>query len=296
MRILVVGASGLIGSHLLAKAARLGDDSAGTTFGQQAPGLRRFDSGDTASFEALLDDVRPDAVVHTAGFTWADGCEAEPERAMELNCRQPVELARRCHARGIRFAYFSSSYVFDGTNGPYDERAIPNPINVYGRTKAAAETELQRVTDGAALVLRVICVFGAESRRKNFACQVCDAMRAGRVMTLPSDQLGNPTWAGDIARATVDILAAGAAGIFHLGGHDAECDRMKWAQRLVDSFHAVGVVPSQGFMLVPMPTARLGQRAARPLQGGVVSARLEMSTFKDFDWSTVCRDIAADPS
>ena len=291
MRILVVGASGLIGSHLLAKAARLGDDSAGTTFGQQAPGLRRFDSGDTASFEALLDDVRPDAVVHTAGFTWADGCEAEPERAMELNCRQPVELARRCHARGIRFAYFSSSYVFDGTNGPYDERAIPNPINVYGRTKAAAETELQRVTDGAALVLRVICVFGAESRRKNFACQVCDAMRAGRVMTLPSDQLGNPTWAGHIARVTLDLLGANESGVFHLGGANPQCSRVEWAERLVETFREGGLSPANGFRLDGKPTVELGQAARRPLDGGIVSRRLTRPVFEEPPWAEICLKI-----
>lgn len=75
---------------------------------------------------------RPDWVVHAVGWTWVDGCEKDPERAFSVNCEQPVFLAGLCRDQG---AYFSTTYVFDGTQGPYSEEDTPNPVNVYAKSK-----------------------------------------------------------------------------------------------------------------------------------------------------------------
>ena len=292
MRLLVIGGSGLVGSHVLSEALGRGHVAVGTYRERPEPGLEPLNGANHADFESLLDRVRPDRVIHAAGWTWVDGCEGDPARAVEENCHQPVRMAGVCHRRGIRFGYVSTSYIFDGTSGPYDESALPNPINAYARSKWEAEQRLSEATGGTALLPRVICVFGAEVRRKNFACQVCDAMKAGRAMTLPSDQLGNPTWAGDIARTCVDLLEREASGPFHLGGADPACDRIEWANRLVRAFRSVGLEPAPGFSIQGRTTVELGQKAPRPLHAGMVSTRLPAPCFPPMERSEVYRSIA----
>jgi dTDP-4-dehydrorhamnose reductase len=287
MRLLVVGGSGLVGAHVMREARARGHFAAGTYRGNPTPGLDPLDGARTGDFEALLDRHAPEVVVHAAGWTWVDGCEGDPDRALEENCRQPARMAELCAARGIRFAYFSTSYVFDGTGGPYDEDAPGSPINAYGRSKWEAERALETVTKGTALIARIICVFGEEDRRKNFAYQVLGALRDGKTLRLPADQTGNPTWAGDIAAALLALLERSASGTWHLAGEDPACGRVQWAERLAAAFESAGVPRHADFRLEPVLTADLRQPAPRPLRGGMVSRRLAEPTLP----STVPPDL-----
>jgi dTDP-4-dehydrorhamnose reductase len=296
VKILIVGGSGLVGSHMLRAATARGHEAIGTFRTVRAPQtenaahteahtLVRFDAALRTEYAALLDHHRPDAVIHAAGWTWVDGCEDDPARAMEENCRQPADLAAACAARGIRFTYISTSYVFDGAPAhaqPYDETSPTGPderLGVYALSKLAGERAVAAATSGEALITRVICVFGEDALRKNFACQVCDAMVAGKTMRLPADQRGNPTWAGDIARETITLLTQKETGVWHLGGPDPDCGRMEWADRLVAAFTRVGISPHPDFALVGVTTAALGQKAPRPLRAGIVSHRLTTPTM-----------------
>lgn len=274
MRILVIGGSGLVGSHVLAAARQAGHEVVGTFHQQAQSGLVPLACGDAAQFETLLDRHQPEAVVHAAGWTWVDGCEDDPARAMRENAEEPIALARRCTAAGVRFAYFSTSYIFDGTRGPYTEEDEPGPVNVYAQSKLAGERGVLEATSGRALVPRVICVYGAEARRKNFAWQVLGAMRDGRVLTLPVDQRGNPSYAGDLGRWLVGLLERGATGVWHLAGPDPECTRPAWAERLVESFRACGVQPHPSFSLRGVTTVELKQKALRPLHAGMWTRKL----------------------
>lgn len=296
MRVLVIGGSGLVGSHVLRAVTSSGHQAVGTFRDRAEPGLEHLDAANLDEFSALLDRHSPDWVVHAAGWTWVDGCESDPVRATEENCHQPVRLAGRCADRGIRFAYFSTSYIFDGKDGPYDESAAPNPINVYARSKWEAEQRLMEITSGSVLLPRVICVFGEEARRKNFACQVCDSMRSGKAMVLPSDQLGNPTWAGDIGAATVDLIDKGASGPWHLGGANPDCSRLDLAMQLVAGFQQAGVTVHPGFQLSAKPTAVLAQKASRPLHAGMVSSKLPTPCLPPVDYSSICRRVAGLPA
>ena len=279
MRLLIIGGSGLVGSHVLRAALARGHQAVGTFREHLQPGLEQLDCARPDDFAALLDKHQPDAVVHAAGWTWVDGCEDNPARALEENCRQPVRLAEICQRHGVRFACFSTSYIFDGEEGPYDEDAKPNPVNIYARSKWRAEQELSAATDGQVLLPRVICVYGEEALRKNFACQVCDAMRVGNNLRLPADQSGNPTWAGDIAVALVALLEQRASGVWHLGGPNPDCGRAEWARQLVVALEKIGVKPVAGFGITEVSTHELGQKAARPLRAGIISRKLPNPTL-----------------
>ena len=287
MKILVIGGSGLIGSHVLRAAGAAGHAATGTYREFPQPGLVALEGADMAAATALLNRETPDAVVHAAGWTWVDGCEDNPNRAFAENAAQPAQLAALCHARNIRFAWFSSSYIFDGHAGPYTETAPANPINVYGRSKWEGEQRVQAACAGEALIARVICVYGAEPRGKNFAGQVWRALREGQTLTLPADQCGNPSYAGDIARWLVALLEQRECGVWHLAGPWPDCTRPQWAEKLVSAFAAAGVAPHPNFTIKTLPTSELKQRALRPLRAGMRSARTAPFDFKatDFDES-----------
>ena len=291
MKILVIGASGLVGSHVL-NAARVGQHGVvGTYRHRPEPDLVHLDCADSSAVDALLREQKPDVVVHAAGWTWVDGCEDDPTRAFAENAEQPARLAEQCKKVGCRFAYFSSSYVFDGQAGPYTEDATPNPINVYGRSKLRAEQAIQTV-HGEALLLRVVCVYGAEAQGKNFACQVRRAMESGQALRVPADQRGNPTYAGDIARWLLGLLQRGATGLWHLAGPWPDCTRWDWAQRLVRAWEDAGVRRHAQFSVTAVPTAQLQQRAIRPLQAGLLTPKADALGWRPTEFNKTILEMA----
>lgn len=273
MKIVVIGGSGLVGNYVVKTAAAAGHAVIGTYRNYRLPGLVQLESADRNAIHKLLDEQQPQAVVYAAGWTWVDGCEDNPARAFAENVEQPLVAAQWCRQAQCQFAYFSTSYVFDGKMGPYAESATPNPVNVYGRAKLKAEEVLAHATDGNALVARLIYVYGAEAQQKNFACQVWRAVESGKKLILPSDQEGNPTYAGDIARWLMQLLEHKATGIWHLAGPDPRCDKAKWGQHMVSAFRDAGVQQHPDFSITAISTAEMKQRALRPLKAGLLTPR-----------------------
>jgi len=290
VKLLVIGGSGLIGSHVLRAARQAKHDAVGTFRGHAQPGLVQLDCADSAAIASLLEKEKPDAVVHAAGWTWVDGCEDDPRKAFAENADQPAAIAAQCQRIERRFVYFSSSYVFDGSAGPYAEDATPNPINVYGESKLRAEQQIV-AAHAEALIARVICVYGAEAQGKNFAYQVRRAMEQGQALKLPSDQRGNPTYAGDIARWLIALLERAASGVWHLAGPWPDCTRPEWARRLVGAFEAAGVRRHPQFAIEELPTVELKQRAPRPLDGGLRTPKVDALGFKATELQEVVAEI-----
>jgi dTDP-4-dehydrorhamnose reductase len=239
MKLLVIGASGLVGSHLLAAAKQAGFATLGTAR-TVAADIRACQLGDQVTLAALLTEFRPEVVACAAGFTWADGCEADPERSRQENLEQPLALAQLCAKQGVRFVYYSSAYVFDGVNGNYTEADAPRPVNVYGRHKAECERLIAEATGGDALILRLIHVWGEEAKGKNFVYQVSRANRAGAELRVSSIHSGNPTWAGDVATWTLGLLQRQAQGIWHLAGDCPQLTRHAWAREILQGLQGLG--------------------------------------------------------
>lgn len=273
MRILVLGASGLVGSHVLAEARARGHAASGTCRSQDIAGLERLDLADGAAMTRLLGRLRPEAVALAAGWTWVDGCEGDPARSRRENVEQPLAVAAWCRDNGARMLHFSTSYVFDGAEGNYGEDAAPRPLNVYGRDKLLAETELARLLGDRLLVARLICVWGRETARKNFAYQVMRAAEEGRPLRLPYDQLGNPTWAGDVAHWSIRLLESGESGIWHLAGDGPDVSRPEWAASILAGLRDAGRPHRVG--IEGVSTEALGAPARRPLRAGMDTSKIQ---------------------
>lgn len=208
MRVLITGGAGLVAGHLV-RTAPTGTElhvTWRTTPPVAGPAAHQVDLCDAGAVRALCEHVRPELVVHTA---YSQSSEADVVEAT----RSVAVAAAACSARLV---HLSSDMVFGGEDAPYDEDAVPDPLNDYGRWKLAAE---HLATDHVpeALVTRTSLVVSADPLDHQ-ARWLQGALRAGEAVTLFHDEYRTPVQAADLAVAVWDLVAQGAAGVVHLAG------------------------------------------------------------------------------
>lgn len=267
MKAAVIGGSGQIGGWLLRSLATHDYEAVGTYNTVPYAGLEHVDGADLRGAAAWLRSHSPDVVFFPAGFTWVDGCERDRDKARGANLDQPLNLAKVVADLGARFVYYSTDYVFDGTDGPYDEAAEPNPLSVYGQAKLDAEEALHSILGDDLLILRTAWVFGPERQGKNFAYQLVRTLKAGKPLTVPSDQISSPSYGPDVAEASVRLVSAGRFGLYHVAGPEV-MSRPEFARGIARAFGLDPVV------IGVKSTEELGQGAPRPLSGGLLAPKL----------------------
>jgi dTDP-4-dehydrorhamnose reductase len=264
-RSLVIGASGLVGGHLLAEFRRRGEPTAGTCL-RETPGLSRLDICDQASVENLLQALRPRVIYLPAALTNVDACEQDPQASYRVNVTGVRYVIQAINRIGARLVYFSSDYIFDGLAGPYSEDDTPNPVNRYGLQKLIAEHLVASQAEDY-LILRTTVVYGWEPRGKNFVVRLLQSLREGRPVRVPIDQVGTPTYAPALAAAAIDLAESESRKLINVVG-EGRIDR-----------HGFAVCAAQVFglderLIIPVATSALGQAAVRPLSLGLTLDRL----------------------
>ncbi|KAF9980537.1 Methionine adenosyltransferase 2 subunit beta [Modicella reniformis] len=159
MRVLVTGASGLLGRAVAAEFRNSGHEVIGVAFSRAGSGLKKLDLEDSEGVTAFVDQEMPDVVVHCAAERRPDAVEANPDKAQNLNVQVPRLLADLTNDRGILLIYISTDYVFDGTTPPYDVRDKANPLNTYGQSKYDGELGVKAL-NSSAIILRVPILYG----------------------------------------------------------------------------------------------------------------------------------------
>jgi dTDP-4-dehydrorhamnose reductase len=267
MKALVIGASGQVGGALLQVLIERGHTAVGTYRQHARPNLVALDTANEADVEELLERLQPDWIFYPAGLSWVDLCERESERCFIENVRWPVSTAAAATRQRAGFVYYSSEYIFDGAAGPYDERAVPRPLNVYGRSKLAAEQALLDVNPLVVLV-RTTVVYGPEFQQKNYIYQVLSKIGRGETLQTPNDQVSTPTYNLDLATASVECAERRMTGVINLVGPD-RLDRYSFALAACRMFGL------DERLIVPRSTADLNQLAPRPLNAGLISTRAQ---------------------
>jgi dTDP-4-dehydrorhamnose reductase len=174
-----------------------------------------LDIGDGKAIAALIDRVKPWAIVNAAGFVRVADAEQEIEACMAANAYGAANLARACRAAGIPLLSFSSDLVFDGLRGGACAETDPvNPTGTYGKSKAVAERLISAI-GGDALIVRTSAFFGAWDRY-NFAWSVIEALRQGIPLSASASEFVSPTFVPDLCHAALDLLIDGETGIWHL--------------------------------------------------------------------------------
>ena len=233
-RLLLLGAKGQLGWELERALPPLGLLHA---FDFPQIDLLRVDS-----FHDLIHEIKPHVIINAAAFTAVDRAESEPEIAIAINGRAPGILAELAKQLGAALIHYSTDYVFDGTKTSlYLESDIPNPLNVYGRSKLLGEQLITQVNP-CHLILRTSWVYS--TRRDSFVGKVRQMSRNQDVLHIVTDQIGSPTWARMLAETTAQLLAmskAGSdpftwlrerAGLYHLAG-SGFASRYEWAEEIL---------------------------------------------------------------
>ncbi|CUU07378.1 dTDP-4-dehydrorhamnose reductase [Candidatus Thermokryptus mobilis] len=275
MRVMITGCHGLLGQRVLkvflksTSAEILATAKEPRTF-LEAEGFdyTMLDITNRSDVKNLVVYFNPDVIVNTAAYTNVDGCELNRELAWRVNVegvRNLVHSARRVDAKLI---HISTDYIFDGKNGPYDENAIPNPINYYGRTKLASENEI-KIGGIRFAILRTNVLYGVgKNVKSNFALWLYNKLSSGEKIKVVIDQIGNPTYVDDLAFAILKVVEFDKEGIYNVGGRDF-VSRYDFAVKLAEIFSF------DRELIIPVKTSELNQVAPRPLKSGLITLKAE---------------------
>lgn len=218
MRILVTGASGLLGLNLALEATRehtvygLANSHALRT---SAFTVLQGDLLQPGAAERMLEQAQPDWVIHCAALAILDECEADPGRARQLNTEVPRKLAQLVARGGARLVHISTDAVFDGQKGNYTEEDEPNPLSVYARTKLDGERAVAEA-DPQAIIARVNLYGWSLHGRRSLAEQFFNNLSAGKPMPGFTDVFFCPLLANDLAQVLLKMLAANLSGLYHV--------------------------------------------------------------------------------
>jgi dTDP-4-dehydrorhamnose reductase len=221
-RILITGASGLLGANLVLDAAGTMETAAvAHTHRIELPGVQSswVDLAEPGAAHEILRRVRPDWVVHCAAATDVDACETDAATAFRLN-REMARLVAEASAEvGARLAHISTDAVFDGSSGGYGEDDPPNPINVYGRSKLEGEAAVREACPDALIVRTNIFGWNA-LEKKSLAEWFLGHLEAPRRCPGFIDVSVTPILVSDLGQIVFQMLDGGLRGIYHVGGAD----------------------------------------------------------------------------
>jgi dTDP-4-dehydrorhamnose reductase len=258
MRVLVLGAEGQVGAALVRQAAAAGHPTLGCNRAQ-------VDVTDGAALRRAIADHGATHVFNAAAYNAVDAAEDEWDRAFRVNGVAPALVALAARDAGAAMLHYSTDHVFDGRQqAAYVETDTPHPLSEYGRSKWLGEQAVLAVHP-AAWVLRTAWVFGRG--RGSFVARVLEAARAGRELRFVDDAWSTPTWAEDLAAASLEVAARGLpGGLYHATG-GPPCTPCDWARAVLDR-------AGSGATVMPIAARDYGGRAPRPARSVLDPSRL----------------------
>ena len=226
MNIIVTGANGLLGQHLVTALVKFG-------YGMLALGkgecrIKDFtgkyldlDITDGVAVREVIVSHKPDLIIHAAAMTNVDQCEKDKQECYNVNVtatRFLIDAAKEVQSKII---YLSTDFVFDGMTGPYKEEDIMSPVNYYGSTKVAAEKAIMESGLRWAIV-RTVLVYGqtVEGTRTNIINWVKSSLEQEKHIRVVSDQFRTPTFVDDLVTGIMLLIEKSLDGIFHISGRE----------------------------------------------------------------------------
>lgn len=267
VKFLVVGASGMLGTDLVAELRSRGHEVT-------APDPEDLDVTDPTAMARLGAGElgQFDWVINCAAYTAVDKAESEVREATEINTIGAGYLASAVQGIGAKLIHVSTDFVFDGNAAePYREDAPTHPLGVYGRTKRDGE-ESVRTNNPNAIIVRTAWLYGPNGN--SFPKTMIRAFLAGKQLKVVADQTGCPTCTADLARVLADLAAKNAfPGIYHAVGPEA----MTWhefALRAIRAWQRTHEQP-EGVEIAPIKTEDWPTPAARPKYSVLSTEKIE---------------------
>lgn len=229
---------------------------------------RELDITDPAAVADFVDRREIDTIVNCAAYTAVDAAERDEQQALAINRDGPAILAALCREQGLFLLHISTDYVFDGrADAPYNERVAPSPLSAYGRSKLAGEQAVRR-SGCLYMILRTSWLYSL--RGNNFPNTILRLAAENATLRVVDDQVGSPTFAGDLADAICRVLSTDDLpeheGVYHYANAGA-CSRYELARELLE----IRSLPTE---LLPVKTSDFPTLAPRPSYSALDSGKL----------------------
>jgi dTDP-4-dehydrorhamnose reductase len=270
MRILVTGANGLLGNKLVSlletkpEVHLIATARSPLTHPLLRGEFHLLDITHQEQVRSVIEHTKPDVIIHTAAMTQVDACETARDACWLNNVTAIDYIIEPCKKVNARLIHISTDFIFDGTQGPLDETAVPNPVNYYGESKLAAEKIIQSSTIDWC-ILRTVLVYGVthDMSRSNIVLWVKKSLEEGKKISVVNDQWRTPTLAEDLAMGCWLAAQHKATGIFNISGKDFM------------SPHDIAVQTAQFFkldasLIEATDSNHFKQPAQRPLRTGFI--------------------------
>lgn len=256
MKILLAGGSGQLAQELQPILLSSGEVI--------AVDRTRVDLSQPETIRQAMAEIQPDVVVNAGAYTAVDKAESEPELAHAVNGIAPEIFAEECEKLGASLIQFSTDYVFDGSSGSaYLETDSTNPLGTYGKSKLAGE-EAIRKAGNRHIIIRTAWVYG-NGGKGNFVKTMLRLGKEREEIRVVADQIGSPTWTGDLAAATAQIISNLGPDSFgtYQYTNSGVCSWYDFAIAIFEEAAQLGL-PLKVQRVIPITTAEYPTPAKRP--------------------------------
>jgi dTDP-4-dehydrorhamnose reductase len=267
MRVLVTGATGMLGRKLVSKLREASEEvfaASRRVDGPWPPGTTpvAMDVTNGPSVASAVQQARPEVVIHAAAIADVDLCEREPALAEAVNAVGTAHVVDACREAGSRLVYVSTDYVFDGNSGPYREDDPVGPLSVYGRTKLVGEQAAASLS--GSVIARTAVLFGqAPAGRSNLVLWLLERLKNGVTAPAATDQSGSPTLVDNLADMLLAFATNEQQGVFHAAGATVT-DRYSFCRVAAAAF---GYDPD---LVQPVQSTSISRPARRPVNSGLL--------------------------
>lgn len=252
MKIAIIGASGFLGTKLMNVLSKE-HEVIGTYSNNKKDSLLRLDATNEIEVKQFLLKNKPELVIDTIALTSSVVCEKDPSLCEALNYKTAKNILEACKIINAKMVFFSSTYIFDGEKGNYNEEDTPNPLNEYGKKKVMAEKELLNYP--SSIILRVDIMYGFNGKNEENGVFGGSILEGNKVELRIPDQVRTPLFVDDVPRAILFLVEKNQTGIFNLAGKDKikMIDFLKDLERIVRKDSLVTSAISNEKSLVKTP-------------------------------------------
>ncbi|MDO4526532.1 MAG: dTDP-4-dehydrorhamnose reductase [Candidatus Saccharibacteria bacterium] len=296
MKVLVTGTSGQLGYDVMMELASRGHTGIGADRAESDADFEHvmLDITDSKRVFEVVNELKPDAIIHCAAWTNVDGAEASEnyDKVMAVNVEGTKNLAEAAKAVDAKMMYISTDYVFDGQGERPWEPDDKNyaPLNVYGESKLKGELEVSKILDKY-FIVRIAWVFGKNGN--NFIKTMIKVGETHSEVEVVADQIGTPTYTFDLARLLVDMIETDKYGYYHAtneGGY------ISWADFAEEIYKDAGMDVKVKAVTTEDYEKKAGKTVAkRPFNSRLNKSKLVEKGFRPLpDWRVAVRKYIAE--